>query len=79
MLKTEKNLIKNNIISLIKEKRKELQLSQEELADRSGVAKNTISSIETGQYNCLATTFVKILSALNLNYIDIENLLREKE
>ena len=35
----------------LKEVRKEKKLSQTELADMVGVSRNTISSIETGQFN----------------------------
>ena len=43
----EKLELKNNI----KEVRKQKQLSQAALAEMVGVSRNTISSIETGQFN----------------------------
>ncbi|MCR0398861.1 helix-turn-helix domain-containing protein, partial [[Clostridium] innocuum] len=42
------NLILKN---RLKEVRKEKKLSQTELAEMVGVSRNTISSIETGQFN----------------------------
>ena len=44
--------MKNKIIlkNKLKEIRKEKNISQQELADMVGVSRNTISSLETGQY-----------------------------
>ena len=43
----EKLILKNRL----KEARAELKLSQSQLAELVGVSRNTISSIETGQFN----------------------------
>lgn len=43
----EKLILKNNL----KAARSEKGLSQQQLADMVGVSRNTISSIETGQFN----------------------------
>ena len=43
----EKLILKNRL----KEARTEKKLSQAQLADMVGVSRNTISSIETGQFN----------------------------
>ena len=43
----DKLILKNRL----KETRMELKLSQKRLADMVGVSRNTISSIETGQFN----------------------------
>ncbi len=49
----------------IKERREELKMTQEELAQRSGVSRQTISSIETGKYeNVLVGTLAAIANAL---------------
>lgn len=49
----------------IKERREELKMTQEELAQKSGVSRQTISSIETGKYeNVLVGTLAAIASAL---------------
>lgn len=49
----------------IKERREELGMTQEELAQKSGVSRQTISSIETGKYeNVLVGTLASIATAL---------------
>ena len=49
----------------IKERREELRMTQEELAQKSGVSRQTISSIETGKYeNVLVGTLAAIATAL---------------
>ena len=49
----------------IKERREELHMTQEELASRSGVSRQTISSLETGKYeNVLIGTLAAIATAL---------------
>ena len=49
----------------IKERREELKMTQEELAKKSGVSRQTISSIETGKYeNVLVGTLAAIATAL---------------
>ena len=50
----------------IKERREELRMSQEELAQKSGVSRQTISNIETGKYeNVLVGTLASIALALD--------------
>lgn len=50
----------------IKERREELRMTQEELAIKSGLSRQTISSIETGKYdNVLVGTLAAIASALD--------------
>ena len=49
----------------IKERREELRMTQEELAQKSGVSRQTISSLETGKYeNVLVGTLASIANAL---------------
>ena len=49
----------------IKERREELRMTQEELAQKSGVSRQTISSLETGKYeNVLVGTLAAIANAL---------------
>ena len=49
----------------IKERREELGMTQEELAQKSGVSRQTISSLETGKYeNVLIGTLAAIATAL---------------
>lgn len=50
----------------IKERREELKMTQEELAQKSGVSRQTISSIENGKYeNALVGTLAAIANALD--------------
>ena len=49
----------------IKERREALRMTQEELAQKSGVSRQTISSIETDKYeNVLVGTLAAIATAL---------------
>ena len=52
----------------LKEYRKELDLSQDELAKMVGVSRNTISSIETGQYCPTAKLALIICIALDKKF-----------
>lgn len=46
--------------------RKRAVMSQEQLAERSGVARDTISKLETGQRRAYPTTIRKLASGLNV-------------
>lgn len=61
----------NEILNLIKAKRKELKLSQEELAQKIFVAETTYRDIETGKIRLTLENFLKICNALNLNHNQI--------
>ena len=50
----------------LKEVRKEKKLSQTELAEMVGVSRNTISSIETGQFNPTAKLALDVVHGLCL-------------
>ena len=54
----------------LKEYRKELNLSQDELAKMVGVSRNTISSIETGQFCPTAKLALVICIALDKKFED---------
>ena len=50
----------------IRERREELRMTQEELAQKAGVSRQTISSLETGKYeNVLVSTLSAIALALD--------------
>ena len=51
--------------------RSELKLSQSELAEMVGVSRNTISSIETGQYSPTAKLALILCIALNKKFEDL--------
>lgn len=59
--------LKNNL----KEVRTEKQLSQAALADLVGVSRNTISSIETGQFNPTAKLALLLCVALDKKFEDL--------
>ena len=60
-------ILKNNL----KEIRKEKNISQQELADMVGVSRNTISSIETGQYQPTAKLAYVICIALDKKFEEV--------
>ena len=55
----------------LKEIRKEKNISQQELADIVGVSRNTISSIETGQYQPTAKLAYVICIALDKKFEEV--------
>ncbi len=55
----------------LKEARAEQHLSQTQLADMVGVSRNTISSIETGQFTPTAKLALIICIALDKKFEDI--------
>ena len=55
----------------LKELRNEAGLSQHQLADMIGVSRNTISSIETGQFNPTAKLALIICIALDKKFEEI--------
>lgn len=63
----DKLILKNRI----KQSRKERGLSQNALAESVGVSRNTISSIETGQFNPTAKLALLICTALDKKFEDL--------
>lgn len=55
----------------LKEIRKEQDLSQQKLSDMVGVSRNTISSIETGQFNPTAKLALILCIALDKKFEEI--------
>ena len=64
----EENLILRN---RLKEARTEKKLSQNQLAEMGGVSRNTISSIETGQFNPTAKLALILCIALDKKFEDL--------
>lgn len=65
---TENGLVlKNNLAAI----RKEKNLSQSELAKTVGVSRNTISSIETGQFNPTAKLALILCIALDKKFEEL--------
>lgn len=54
----------------IKEYRKELKLTQEELAEEVDVSRQTIISLERGKYNPSLVLACKITKALKRKYVE---------
>lgn len=65
--KYEKLVLKNRL----KEARQALGISQEELARTVGVSRNTISSIETGQFGPTAKLALILCIALDERFEDL--------
>ena len=55
----------------LKEIRAEKKLSQQDLAEMVGVSRNTISSLETGQYEPTAKLAYVLAIALDLKFEDL--------
>ena len=64
----KENLILRN---RLKEARTEKKLSQNQLAEMVGVSRNTISSIETGQFNPTAKLALILCIALDKKFEDL--------
>ena len=60
-------ILKNNL----KEVRSKKNLSQQDLADMVGVSRNTISSLETGQYEPTAKLAYILAVALDMKFEDL--------
>lgn len=63
----DKLILKNNL----KQARAENGLSQSELAEMTGVSRNTISSIETGQFNPTAKLALILCIALDKKFEEL--------
>ncbi|MEY8353444.1 helix-turn-helix transcriptional regulator [Lachnospiraceae bacterium 54-53] len=63
----EELILKNRL----KEARSDLKLSQSQLAELVGVSRNTISSIETGQFNPTAKLALILCTALEKNFEEL--------
>ena len=63
----DKLVLKNNLKAM----RLEKNISQQQLADMVGVSRNTISSIETGQFNPTAKLALILCIALDKKFEEI--------
>ncbi len=63
----EKLILQNRI----KEARAQINVSQQKLAEMVGVSRNTISSIETGQFNPTAKLALLLCIALDKKFEDL--------
>lgn len=67
MILDDKLILKNHL----KEARAEQKLSQNQLAELVGVSRNTISSIETGQFNPTAKLALVLCIALDKKFEEL--------
>ncbi len=67
-IKKDLNMINEKICKKVKLERAKKGYSQEELAGRAGVNKNTIWKIETGQTSPNIQTLEKIAQALDMDF-----------
>lgn len=65
--------IKQKVGERIKFFRNKEKVSQEELANRAGMARGFISGVETGKRNITVETLGKILNVLKVNYQEFFN------
>ena len=63
----EKLILKNNLKAM----RQAKKISQAQLAELVGVSRNTISSIETGQFNPTAKLALVLCIALDVKFEDL--------
>ena len=65
--------MKNELVlkNKLKEVRAKKKLSQQELADMVGVSRNTISSLETGQYEPTAKLAFILCIALDMKFEEL--------
>lgn len=65
--------MKNKLVlkNKLKDVRAEKNISQQELADMVGVSRNTISSLETGQYEPTAKLALVLAIALDMKFEDL--------
>ncbi len=53
---------------ILRDRRKELKMTQQQLADKVGTQRSYISRIERGQTDIQVSSFMRILSALNIGF-----------
>lgn len=73
MINKDAEQIKNNIGKILKIKRIELELSQEQIAARTGLGQAMISKIELGKGNPSIKSIIEYCNCVN---IDLERLIR---
>ena len=74
VMNVDYNMINNKICLKVKFERMKKGLSQEELAFRAGVNKNTIWKIETGKVSPTVETLAKIADALEIDFVTLTDI-----
>ncbi len=67
------------IISRIISLRKLKQLTQEQLAEKAGISRNSVGQIERGSVKISIVTFCALLKGLNISYVDFFDGLEERK
>lgn len=75
LIEQEKNRVKLRILEQYKELRKEKGMTQQQIADITGIKRTNIVRIESGKYVPTIEVLVKLAAALNM---DLEIRLVEK-
>ena len=73
-MKNDYNMISEKICKKVKLERNKKDLSQQELALRAGLDKNTIWKIETGQVSPTIVTLEKIAAALEIDFATLTDV-----
>lgn len=71
--------LKNKLGKRIKELRKNKRLSQEKLSEMIDIAQNTLSGIENGDNFCTAETLEKIITALEIEPVELFDFGHQKD
>lgn len=53
---------------ILRDRRKELKMTQQQLADKAGTQRSYIARVERGQTDIQLSSFMRILSALKVNF-----------
>ncbi len=56
---------------LLRSRRKELNMTQQQLADKVGTARSYIARVEHGQNDIQLSSFIRIANALRLDFVPI--------
>lgn len=68
-----------NLATFIKTKRKNLNLTNEKLADISDMDLSKISLLQNGKHGCSGYSLYKLLHSLNVNILDSNIILNSKQ
>lgn len=64
----EEKAVTNYFAEILKQKRKELHLTQEQLSEKVGLKRSYIAKIEKGETDMQISSFVRIAEALGLRF-----------
>jgi len=64
----EEKALSRYYVEMVRDRRKELKITQQQLADRIGKERSYIAHIERGETDIQLSSFLKISNALELNF-----------